>query len=207
MKHKVFVFDFDGTLVQSNEIKRNAFYDSSVDFLQHKDAVDEVLAAIPERSRFEIIERIYDLIATRTGSARSQAAIDAAVNSYSTLVREGVSSCPELPGATEVLKELKKHGRTIFVSSNTPVGPLAELLQRRGWSALIAGHFGFPSQKSETIRELMKEHGLQPKDIIVIGDGRSDEVSAAENGCDFFRIESHNSLQELLKVIKTAMYV
>jgi len=66
MKHKIFVFDFDGTLVQSNEIKRSAFYDSSGDFRQHRDAVDNILTLIPEKSRFEIIARIYDLIAADT---------------------------------------------------------------------------------------------------------------------------------------------
>lgn len=208
MKHKAFIFDFDGTLVHSNAIKREAFYRLSPEIIQHKEAVDEVLARIPEKSRFEIVKAIYELIEKEINKKFADKAITNAIDNYSSIVREGVLACPELEGATQLLSDIKKSGRLIFISSNTPEEPLQELVSARGWLAYVDGCYGFPKQKNETVKLVLNSKQLSPQEVIIIGDGISDEVSAASNGCHFYKILHSKSLVEFQELInRSDLYV
>ena len=48
------VFDFDGTLVQSNEIKRQAFYEVVKNIADAKPLMDEILRFPKSGTRFEV---------------------------------------------------------------------------------------------------------------------------------------------------------
>ncbi len=208
MRHRAYIFDFDGTLVKSNEIKREAFYSLSDEIIANRQAVDDVLASIPERSRYEIIEEIYKRISKLTGKKFNQLTVREAIDNYSKAVMDGVLSCSELEGAANLLVDLKSRSNFIFISSNTPEEPLGELIAARGWNELIQGYFGFPRVKGETIRVIMEKWQLLSSDIMVVGDGKSDEISAKENNCAFYRITNDKSLLELHALIEAPdMYV
>lgn len=194
MKHKAFIFDFDGTLVHSNKIKRDAFYVLTPEIEQHKSVVDKVLSAISEKSRFEIIEKIYAGIEEVSGKNYPASRVEHAINNYSIAVRDGVLACPELDGASRLLTVLHEAGRIVYISSNTPEASLGELIKGRNWDTLIHGYYGFPKLKTDTVKAIMQDHQLQRFEIIVVGDGTSDEISAIENGCDFYKIRSDKSL-------------
>jgi phosphoglycolate phosphatase len=208
MKLKAFIFDFDGTLVHSNAIKREAFYRLSPEIIQHKAAVDEVLARIPEKSRFEIVRTIYASIEKETDTKVADKAITDAIDNYSSIVREGVLACPELEGATQLLSEIKRSGRLVYISSNTPEEPLHELVSARGWLAYVDGCFGFPKQKVDTVKLILDSSQLSPNEVIIIGDGQSDEISATSTGCHFYKISHSKSLVEFQALInRSNLYV
>jgi phosphoglycolate phosphatase-like HAD superfamily hydrolase len=152
------------------------------------------LSEIPEKSRFEIVERIYTNIEHVSGEKYPRERAQLAIANYSAAVRKGVLECPELEGATRLLRHLRSSDKVVYISSNTPEEPLTDLIIERQWISLVNACFGFPRMKSETVRHILLTHTLQPSELIVIGDGKSDEVSALENGCDFFRITSDRSL-------------
>ncbi|MEJ7645960.1 MAG: HAD hydrolase-like protein [Chryseolinea sp.] len=206
MKHKAYIFDFDGTLVHSNLIKRDAFYKLTPEILLHPEAVTEVLSKIPERSRFEIIAEIYKIINSKENESYAPDRIALAILNYSTAVRDGVLNCPELIGATPLLKALKKADCIVYISSNTPEESLGELIEGRQWSELINGFFGFPKLKNVTVKNILLTHALNANDVIIIGDGDSDEMSAGENGCDFYRINHELSLKEFYESLITSTH-
>lgn len=203
MNHKAYIFDFDGTLVQSNAIKKEAFYHLSPEIADNRTAVDAVLSAIPEKSRYEIVQKIYEIIQSNTGVHYPEANIANAIQKYSSTVRSGVLSCPEVEGATILLQHLKKSGKLVYVSSNTPEVSLGELIEGRGWAPNIDGYFGFPKLKSETVRYIQTAKSLSASDIIVIGDGLSDEISANETGCSFYKVTNDKSLLEFYALLNS----
>lgn len=204
MRYKAYIFDFDGTLVHSNALKREAFFQLSDEIVRHRDVVENVLSLIPEKSRFEIIGKIYEAIEEKTGVRYSDGAINTAIEKYSSLVHAGVLACPEFEGATLLLEHLSKVKKRVYISSNTPEEPLGELIKGRGWKDLVDKYFGFPKQKSETVKLILETDGLDASDVIVIGDGKSDEVSADENDCSFYKIVDEMSLWEFYSRIRTA---
>ena len=58
MPIKVIVFDFDGTLVDSNRLKYDAFFELFTDDPNHVLTIRKVLSAKKEQSRFIILEEI-----------------------------------------------------------------------------------------------------------------------------------------------------
>lgn len=201
MRYKVFIFDFDGTLVDSNRIKQEAFYSVSAEAFDNQEIVDLVLTSMPEHSRFEIIEKVYSLISAKTGRNFSSQQVQEAINMYSATVRERILSCPEINGASSILPYIKEQGGEIFISSNTPEEFLGELIQARAWGRLVAGHFGFPRKKTETISVIRKRMNVLPSDVLIVGDGISDKISAEENGCSFFGVTHDRSLLEVMEQI------
>ncbi len=55
---KIIVFDFDGTLVDSNEIKFNAYYDIFPKNDDYTKIIDNILNRFREKSRYFIIKEI-----------------------------------------------------------------------------------------------------------------------------------------------------
>jgi beta-phosphoglucomutase-like phosphatase (HAD superfamily) len=57
---RLFVFDFDGTLVQSNAIKRNAFYDIAKQYIGSSALLDDLLKAKPPLDRYGICRALAE---------------------------------------------------------------------------------------------------------------------------------------------------
>jgi phosphoglycolate phosphatase len=201
MRPKAYIFDFDGTLVHSNKLKREAFYSLSEEIIKNREAVDEVLSSIPESSRFEIIAKIYEIIGKTSGVVYTFEIIQKAIDTYTEVVRKGVLACPELEGATKLLSDLNSIGALIFISSNTPEEFLGEFINARNWDKLISDYHGFPKKKTETINSILSKTQFSSSDILVIGDGTSDEISAQQTGCKFYKITRDKSLLELYSLL------
>ena len=187
MTIKVIVFDFDGTLVDSNRLKRDAFFRLFPDDERHANLVREVLAQIGEASRYDIIEEILARLDERPGVRQSD--IDALADRYNDIVLDGAKNCAEIPGAEKTLQSLGGEYR-LYVSSTTPEAPLKEIIRFRGWTAHFDGIYGYPRKKPETLRWILDNNGVDAKAVLVVGDGKSDHDSARENGCHFLHVDT-----------------
>jgi phosphoglycolate phosphatase-like HAD superfamily hydrolase len=189
MTLKVIVFDFDGTLVDSNRLKHDAFFKLFPDDTRHAGAVREVLAQIGEASRYDIIAKVLANLDNRQGDVNELA------DRYNAIVLDGAKRCAEIPGAEHALKSLVASFR-LYVSSTTPESPLQEIIRFRGWTGYFAGIFGYPRKKSETLRRILEMENVDAKAALVVGDGQSDREAARENRCHFLHVnatfEFHN---------------
>jgi len=184
MAIKVIVFDFDGTLVDSNRLKYDAFFELFTDDPNHVRTIRKVLSAKKEQSRFIGIKDQVKELADR----------------YNDLVLTGAKTCSELPEAEDVLKSLTQKYR-LYVSSTTPEDPLREIVQFRGWAHLFVEVFGYPRQKPETIRQIYKRENAGSSEVLVVGDGETDRQSAVENGCYFVHVGDNFRLKDLAGII------
>jgi phosphoglycolate phosphatase len=195
MPFDLFIFDFDGTLVDSTDAKRSAFYQlfpASAD-----EVVTAVLGADPEGPRGRVIAEMLRRL--RGDGAGFEADLPALVRRYTALTDEAVGSVPEFPGASALLQTLRAARKHVYVSSNTPEEPLKVLLQRRGWLELLDGASGSPARKSATARRLIDAHGAAPARTAVIGDGPSDRDSAEAVGACYFPVQQAGDLQQLAR--------
>lgn len=181
---RIIVFDFDGTLVDSNHVKTEAWR-TLFTSPQEQAALDTVLARHLEESRYTILDEFYKLIGVADPTQRVALVTDKA-NEYGNAVLEGVLACREMPGSTSMLKTL--HGaHTMYISSNSPHKDLLRIIPSRGWSHFFKRIYGFPSQKPQTIRDVLAEENADPDEVVVVGDGHSDRNAAREVGCPFIQ--------------------
>lgn len=175
------VFDFDGTLVDSNRIKREMFFEIAG---QRHDGfhVMELVYARAPGDRFAI----WQSWAIEMGA--DQALAEDMVAAYSTAVDKAVATAPEMPGATSMLVALRARGLSLIVSSATPRANLVPIIDARGW----LGHFdmihGAPETKVDILtRNVVPQAGAASR-VAVVGDGGDDRDSARVAGCRFYPV-------------------
>jgi len=182
----VVVFDFDGTLVLSADIKRRAFFEIFPD--QCAPAVSAVLEQDPEGSRNKVIPAMIAEAATRGIDSNSLHA-DELVAAYAKRVAAGVGAAPEAPGGEEALKSVGEHA-SVYIASTTPHEELLRHLERRDWTRWVREAYGFPYQKPDVVKQLLRRHNCVPQRLLVVGDGETDEQAARVNRCAFLKAES-----------------
>jgi phosphoglycolate phosphatase len=177
------VFDFDGTLVDSNNIKQQGFYSIASAHPNGASHMAEALTRI-EYDR-EGVLRDYARRMFESGVPLNP---DLLAKTYSAQVDESVATAPEISGATQLLRYLKGAGLKIHVSSRTPQENLQRILTRRGWLPLFDGVYGSPATKLGTLRNIVRREKVMPSEVVVVGDGDDDAAAAANAGCLFIGV-------------------
>jgi phosphoglycolate phosphatase-like HAD superfamily hydrolase len=181
-------FDFDGTLVDSNEIKRQAFFDVVSDCDRDGSVVSEVLDEIRPGDRYDVAREIARLLSLRgalpadlgpEGWARRWA------EAYTLHCEAAVSKCPEIPGASDALEWLAERGIALYVNSATPEEPLRRVVRLRSMSRHFRRVLGGPASKLENLRILRAHAGVATLELLYVGDAEDDRSAAASFGCHF----------------------
>jgi phosphoglycolate phosphatase len=179
----VVVFDFDGTLVQSADVKHVAFFEIFPE--EYASAVGAVLKRDPEGSRNRVIPAMIAEAAAK-GLPTASLQADKLLNAYSRRVAAGVEGAPEVPGVREILKTVGEHA-SVYIASTTPQQELLRHLELRDWTKWVQEAYGFPAEKPKVVKSLLDRHGCVPQRLLVVGDGETDEAAARSNGCAFLK--------------------
>jgi phosphoglycolate phosphatase-like HAD superfamily hydrolase len=199
MSIKVIVFDFDGTLIDSNRLKYNAYFKLFNLDEHYTRRIREVLSNIYEQSRFVILEEIVRFL-REDGKFELVPEVDELADRYNDIVLDGAKMCPQMPGAQSVLKSLHRRYR-LYVSSTTPDSALKEIIRYRSWHSFFEDIFGYPHQKTATLKNIITREMVQPTEVLVVGDGESDRTSAIEAGCAFVHVDEKFRLENLENAI------
>lgn len=195
MSIEAVIFDFDGTLVASNEAKREVYFRIFEDRGLAHEEIARIVDASVMVSRTEIIR---DLLAAMGPAAPADPArLAQEVERFTCLADEAVAAAPEMPGASKLLSELSTR-MPLYLSSLTPLGPLRVAVQRRGW----LGHFreisGYPVAKTSFLLEIARQTRGGSGALLVVGDGESDRSAAAAAGAAFHAIFKPEDLVRVL---------
>lgn len=176
------IFDFDGVLVESVDVKTRAF--AALYSQYGPEVVAKVVAYHLEHggvSRFGKFRHFHQEFLGRKLSESEERELDAR---FSRLVEDAVVGSPWVPGAREALEQY--HGEIpLFIASGTPDAELKRIVARRAMSRYFVSVHGAPETKAEIIARILTERRLQPKDLLMVGDSRTDYEGAASNGVRF----------------------
>lgn len=179
----LFVFDFDGTLVDSNAIKRRAFESC---FSEFPGAREEILAYcwgnnhVIRSDKFRhVFERILRLPYTPEVEERFH-------RQFERETTQAIIQSPEIPGASEFLEQVRRKAKTAVLSS-TPHPILLKILQGRDWTRYFDLPRGAPVDKSEWLRR-QQENGIAADRILFFGDNVEDAQAAESAGCPFIAV-------------------
>ncbi|MBW1645652.1 MAG: HAD family hydrolase [Deltaproteobacteria bacterium] len=194
------VLDFDGTLVDSNRLKYEAYFAVFPADEATRRVIEAVLAEIFEASRYEILEEIIRRTTGQEGEALKARVAEVAA-AYNDLVLAGAETCPEIPGAREALELLAAIGIPVYLSSTTPEEFLRPIVAARGWTGFFREIYGYPRRKEETLAAIIERENLGPGDVLVVGDGESDRRSAAACGTRFLPVRAGRFPLEPLRAV------
>jgi phosphoglycolate phosphatase len=174
------VFDFDGTLVDSNGLKRQAF----------RTVADELPGAAMHLER--LLEppvggdRTWLLteLAARAGQPGMAGAL---LEKYETLTRSAILARLKSGWAAAFLGYVTAAGHRAYVSSATPRAALVAILERADLSRHFAGIYGGFGEKTENLRRILALEAAAS--ATVVGDGADDLASAKACGCGYVRVD------------------
>ena len=185
---KCIVFDFDGTLVDSNEIKRAAFFEIARPWDPSGEIVATVFERWPAADRYEKTRRIAEELINRkllpAGSTLENWAARLA-DDYTARCEAAITRCDEMPGATAALEKLSEVGLLLFVNSATPVVPLRRLTELRNWGQYFQAAYGAEATKAENLMSIATAYRIDRTEIVHVGDQLDDQRGAAQFGCHF----------------------
>ncbi len=189
---RVVVFDFDGVLVDSNAIKRDAYFRVFARFGDTAALVAAGLEEQPDGHRYQVIERVLRRVraAELLPSAEPpEGWLEHLATAYNAVCEEGVAACPEVAGASEVLPRLLSR-TPLYVNSATWEEPLRRVVRRRGWETLFRGVYGSPTTKVANLRRVLASECADPAETVFVGDGKRDLAAARETGCRFVGVRN-----------------
>jgi len=175
------VFDFDGTLVDSNAIKWRAFDRCFAQFPEHRAEIQAYCHATHHAPRWEKFQHVYEHIVGLAYTPEIGAQLSAQFDRDTTA---DIIAAEEISGVTCFLS-LMGAQRLMGLLSNTPHEILLHILEQRGWRSWFALVQGAPVHKAGWLVELKAKQALAEQDLIFFGDTPEDAQAADEAGCLF----------------------
>jgi phosphoglycolate phosphatase-like HAD superfamily hydrolase len=178
---KAVVFDFDGVILESVDVKTEAFRRLFQDYPDQMDRIVEFHRHNTGLSRYEKFRIIYRDFLKKPLCDKEVKELDRA---FSELVVGEVISCPFVPGAQEFLDYTACHW-PLFVVSGTPHDELRAIVQARGLAGYFRQVLGSPNGKEVLLSEVVRGNGLDSSGVVFIGDSLVDLRAADAVGVFF----------------------
>jgi HAD superfamily hydrolase (TIGR01549 family) len=179
---KAIIFDFDGVLVESVDVKTRAFA------MMFEDRGEEIVRQVTSfhlknggMTRDKKFMFYYNEILM---CPLSDEKLEELCGTFSKLVIDEVISSPYVKGAKAFLERFYTE-IDLFIASGTPEQELKEIVRRRGMSLFFKGVFGAPVQKGEIAKMILQQNDYNSKEVVFIGDSIADLRGAKESGTRF----------------------
>ena len=190
MKKKYIIFDFDGTLVNTNDVIIESWQATYEKYLGHRVPVSDIISSFGE------------ILMTTIKRTMPGVDVQEAVAYYRQFQAD---HCDELvhvyEGIPELLRELRNRGCKIGVAtSRTKEGydkymedlGLADLVDAAATMDDVVRHKPHP----DTVNKVLEKLGATPDEAIMVGDSRYDTGCAMNAGVDSVLVEWSHEIDE-----------
>lgn len=175
------VLDFDGVILDSNELKADTFRRAFNDFPKHGEEIFQLHMARGGMGRDLKIRTIFkDILhipATEDEIRRRSIEVGR-------LIDHGIMNSPFVPGAWEFISNYCERYQ-LFIASGTPQDEMRYIVQRRNLGSFFRQVFGSPRDKGEILRDLMDQEQWTASQLLFVGDAIDDLEGAVTAGVDF----------------------
>jgi phosphoglycolate phosphatase-like HAD superfamily hydrolase len=196
------IFDFDGVIVESGDIKTNAFADL---YQSYGDSIVKEVVRYHKLngglSRYKKFRYFQQYLLKKQPLTQDEE--DKLDETFSRLVVEAVIASDSVPGADEFI-QIEASRIPLFIASGTPETELNTIVTRRGLDPYFTEVRGSPKLKETLIAEILSAHDLTPERVLMIGDALIDYQSAQVNNLAFLgrvRIGDKNPFPEYVKTV------
>ena len=186
MQLKAIIFDYDGVIVESMDLKAEAFAYVFRD--QPEDIIEKIIQLHRDNggmSRFEKFRIVYRDFLDQELQPEEEARLG---NEFSEYVFDRTLKSPFVAG---VLEFLRKYYRKYlcFVASSIPHEEINKLIDAQNLRKYFKGTWGIPGEfgkdKGELAQMILEKYHLDPNEVILIGDAPNDYKAAEFAGIPF----------------------
>lgn len=178
------VFDFDGTLVDSGDIKRQAYRAAIASVLEP--AEDDMHRAYHAHGALNRKPQLNAAFRDLAGRAPSDAEHKTMLAAYGATVDRQRPTVVPFDGMLELLAD-QHRSHFLAVASNAPQDEVADSCAQLGLAAHLDMIFGHPTSKGRAIEAVRKATDLPANAITYVGDRQEDHAVARCAGVRFVR--------------------
>jgi phosphoglycolate phosphatase-like HAD superfamily hydrolase len=182
VKYQYIIFDFDGVLVESNEIRFNGFRKLFKSYPQEQvEKLVRYSKANGGVSRYKKIEYFFNIIRQEPVTREL---IDHWAAQFSELVEQDIVEAKPVEGSLGFLEEYSNQFDFAIVSGSDQL-ELRRVCQKRGIDHFFKMILGSPIEKKANITSLLSDLNWQNSRSLYVGDSQNDLEAAKANNLDF----------------------
>lgn len=204
MAIKILIFDFDGTIVDSNEIKNGAYLEL---FPLANQKTKELIGKISygsRKTRYQIIGEILSTLKEigEISFSDIEKEIERRAEQYGEIVKREILKNNGVVGAFNALWFYFNNKYALYLLSGTPLRPLQQIVEK-----MIANKKIPPFKKiygriddidevffkKQVLTEIIKLENVLAREIVMVGDGESERNAALGAGCNFVGITNKSN--------------
>jgi phosphoglycolate phosphatase-like HAD superfamily hydrolase len=185
---KGIIFDFDGVIAESVQVKTDAFatlYEQYGDNIVNK--VIEHHEANGGMSRFEKIKLYHESYLKKVINNNE---VEELATRFSELVVKKVIDSPYVPGVLDYIQNSHKQYK-LFISTGTPTNEMKMILTGRRIIQYFEDVFGSPEIKDLHIEKILSIYKYIPDELIFYGDATVDIDAADKANIPFVLIKNN----------------
>ena len=176
-------FDFDGVIVESVNVKTEAFrelYNNyGIDIVNKVVKHHRANGGMSRYEKFKIYHNKYLKINIDDKGVKELS------SKFSEIVLQGVIDAPEVAGSHDFLHEFK-NSFNMFVITGTPTEESKKICKVRGINDCFKGIFGSPQKKDYWCNHIINTFNLKREETIFAGDAFADYSAATKTNIKFF---------------------
>jgi len=193
--------DFDGVVVESNDIKTQAFYEA---YRSYGETIAERAKqyhlnhqGVNRRQKFETIHQQY--LNKTCSPAEAQSLSEKFLES----VFHKIIETDFVPGVIDFLEKMQRQKIPVFLLSATPHQELCDIAEKKDISRFFKEIIGYPTTKPEAGLKIIQQYHFHPDQIIFIGDSQSDLRAAKALKVHFIgrRVQSNTEFEDEIQTI------
>ena len=182
MKYQNIIFDFDGVLVESNEIRFNGFRKLFKSYPQ--DQVGRLVGYAKANGGVSRYKKIAYFFSEIRQEPISDLSIKKWADQYSNLVEQEIVEAQSVKGSLEFLEKFVDHFDFAIVSGSDQT-ELRSICKKRKIDHFFKSILGSPIEKKENIAALLSDLNWQHKKSLYVGDSNNDLEAAKANNLAF----------------------
>ncbi|MBN1431646.1 MAG: HAD family hydrolase [Methanomicrobiaceae archaeon] len=178
---KTIILDFDGVIVESDNIKHRAF---SEIFSEYPDFYNEIMDYHYSHNAVDRYDKFRHIMTGIMKTGYDETLFKEWSERFRNLTTDAIIKCPFVPGALDFLEYFS--GITpLHLASATPGGDLMTILEKKGLSRYFSSANGSDRPKTEILQSVADSEHTLPEEMLYIGDSPEDLKTAENYGCRF----------------------
>ena len=183
---RLFIFDFDGVLVDSNNIKALAF--AEIYRVYGDDIVNMVVEHHTKNGGMKREDKFKYYHEKFLGTKITQKEVIKLSDYFSNLVFNKIISCDDIEGVSQILNYCIQNKIICAIASATPETELKKIVSQRAWSEVFQYIYGSPHSKVKIINKILRKASMSKEEVVFFGDSINDFDAARECMIDFIGI-------------------
>lgn len=184
---EIIIYDFDGVICDSVNIKTDAFIELYRSY--GKEIQSKVRKYHLENGGISRYQKFRFFESQILGKKVSESRINDLADRFSALVKKKVISSKYIPGAIEFIS--KNKNKRQFICTGTPENEILEIIREKRIDTYFERVYGSPSTKTSIIKTIINECNISLDEYLFFGDAMTDYYAARECKIKFVGVQNN----------------